>query len=244
MDKVQMLEKMRKRMHIVATVEGEGVVESVQQAGVLGADLVELRLDRMKRVEKDPQVAVNLLKAVRERTALPLILTIRSPQEQEPSGELTRWPDERRLELYEQLIPHIDMVDIETHSSAINERVIQQVQQAEKLVILSYHDYERTPGEEVLLEQANHARNLGADIIKIAALANTLEDVKTLLMFCQSWTQSPIVAISLGTVGSISRIVGFVFGSCLTYGYIQKPVGPGQMSVKLLVESRRLYYGD
>ena len=73
-------------------------------------------------------------------------------------------------------------------------------------------------------------------------MAHSPQDVKNLLMFAQSWNQTPIVAISMGTKGSISRITGFLFGSCLTYGYIHRPVGPGQMSVKLLVESRRLYY--
>lgn len=241
MNRDNLLESLKSRLNIVATVEGDNVIELARQAGVLGADLIELRIDRMARAKEEGYVS-GIARKLKEELSLPLIATVRSTQEQESRGLFQQLSDDERLRMYEEAIPHADFVDTEISSSTINGVVIQRARMENRIVILSYHNFANTPSQGELLSQAETALSLGADVVKIAVMANTLEDVKGLLNFTQSWDRSPLVALSLGEKGSLTRLAGFLFGSCLTYGYVFKPVGPGQLSVKLLYESRRLYF--
>ena len=46
----------------------------------------------------------------------------------------------------------------------------------------------------------------------------------------------------MGEVGGISRAAGFLYGSCITYGYMNKPTAPGQISVQKLIGLCALFY--
>ena len=50
------------------------------------------------------------------------------------------------------------------------------------------------------------------------------------------------VFIAMGNLGFLSRIVGFSYGSCLTYGYVQNSMAPGQIPVKDLAQICRTFY--
>ena len=51
-----------------------------------------------------------------------------------------------------------------------------------------------------------------------------------------------IITISLGDIGSISRLVFPALGSLITYAYLNKPSGPGQRPLDELCEHLRTYY--
>ena len=50
----------------------------------------------------------------------------------------------------------------------------------------------------------------------------------------------PVCTIAMGEIGAHSRIIAPVYGSLLTYGYVRKPVAPGQMRVDQVLEGLRL----
>jgi len=245
MDKIQLLKKLRDKLSVVASIEGKGnIIRTAQLADGLGADMLELRIDSMGGSKNSEQDIVDLVRKIRKNSVLPIIGTIRSPQEQELYPTLFQFPNERRLKIFQEILDYIDFVDIEVSSNSINKTVIQQAHNKDKLAILSYHNFRTTPPLNELTEYANKAFSMKADVIKIATMANDRKDVRELLMFCQSWDKCPIVAISLGAIGAVSRFIGFLFKSCLTYGYVHQPLAPGQVSIRELVDSCRYYYSD
>ena len=63
-----------------------------------------------------------------------------------------------------------------------------------------------------------------------------------LMTFAYSCTYQPLVSISLGRAGTVSRILAPLFGSCLTYAYVDSPVAPGQLNVSQLREELKKFF--
>lgn len=140
--------------------------------------------------------------------------------------------------MFSELIPLVDCIDIEI-DTPINKDVIALARK--KKIMISEHNYKKTPTEVGLQKIVSTSRTLGADIIKIATLANSQRDVIRLLSFCNA-QKEPIVAISMGDLGTISRITAPLFGSLFSYGFIGSSVAPGQISAIALVNYfKRLY---
>ncbi len=89
-------------------------------------------------------------------------------------------------------------------------------------------------------------QQLGADITKIAVMPQNKKDVLTLLcateqMQCQ-YADRPFVTMSMGSIGSISRIAGEIFGSAITFGAVQKSSAPGQIKAKKLKQMLQMIH--
>ena len=121
-------------------------------------------------------------------------------------------------------------------------RSIKLARKYRKTVIVSSHNFQKTPGSSILEKTLKASLKKGADIVKIAAKANSLSDVKRLMEFTAKHRKQNIITMSLGDVGSISRLIFPGAGSLLTYGYLTKPFGPGQLPVDVLCKLLRIYY--
>ncbi len=190
-----------------------------------GIDILEIRLDLISSAIPSLCVYVDKIK---KTTHFPCICTIRETDENR----------ETRLDMFKAVMPFVDAVDVEIDAS-INRQVIAHA--AGKTVIVSEHDFEKTPDITHLERIAEKAVALGADIVKIAVMAHSYRDVARLLMFAAGFDK-PLVVIAMGAWGAISRVAAPVFGSLFTYGYVNKSVAPGQLPIGKLVEELRLYY--
>jgi len=87
-------------------------------------------------------------------------------------------------------------------------------------VIESFHDLQDTPQNEVLLAKIAAMQANGADIAKIAVMANAPGDVLRLLQLTfearKTFPRLPLAIMSVGTIGSLTRVAGFMFGSDMT----------------------------
>jgi 3-dehydroquinate dehydratase-1 len=194
-----------------------------------GVDLFEVRADLFPTAFAKTLAYVKLLrKAVR----CPLIGTIRE----------TRANRADRLRMFGQLMPYVDIVDIEI-DAAINREVVRMAHAAKKTVMVSVHDFARMPADAGLRAIERTARQRGADIVKIAGTARSPEDALRLLEFCRS-RKRPMAAIAMGQAGGITRLIAPFFGSLFTYGYIEFPVAPGQISAADLLKDRKRYFGS
>ena len=198
------------------------VVRSLKKQG---AGLLEIRFDLFSQ----PFEAVcDYARTVRKASGLPLLGTIRE----------TRANRAARLEQFCAIMPLVDAVDIEI-DAAIRNRVIALARG--KTVIVSEHDFKATPTDRRLAAIAQEAKRAGADIVKIAAHAKSRADVVRMLLFCAR-SPMPIVGISMGPHGTISRVAAPLFGSLFTYAFIGTLVAPGQLPLKKLAEELNLYY--
>ena len=211
----------------VAIIDGPLALDKIKAIEESGADMLELRVDCFEDGIDD---VCDYIAAVRRICSLPLIGTIR---------ENARTRDDRPR-LFEKVIPLVDAVDVEI-DAAITPAIIAMA--AGKTVIVSEHDFERTPDSAELEAIARRAAALGGHIVKIAAMARGREDVVRLLEFTHQCAL-PIVSFSMGKYGTISRVMSMLFGSLFSYGYVAKANAPGQLPISKLVEELRMYYPE
>ncbi|MCK4859644.1 MAG: type I 3-dehydroquinate dehydratase [Candidatus Omnitrophica bacterium] len=190
------------------------------------ADILELRIDCFKNIEKEN--IVHFVSAVKKK-GLPIIATVRSKKE----GGQRNISANSRLKIFKIIAPIVEAVDIEMNSSILDE-VVKEAKANKKRVILSYHNFKQTPANSKLEEIVRKGRKAGGEIIKIATFAENKNDVLRLLNIAFKHREKNIVAISLGEKGVISRLLFPFFGSLWTYTYLDKPFAPGQMNINRL----------
>ena len=232
-----LLKNLETRPYVVAVLS-KNSLETAQSARKFGADILELRVDMLAPCYHTGKKASSVIRELKKEVKLPVILTIRSSNE----GGMAKIADGRRLDIFREAISETDLVDIEISSDRINSKVIELAKTHNKKVVLSYHDFEKTPVISYLKNQAEKACELGCDILKIAVTANNIEDVRSLLNFCSGWKKTKISVMSMGHLGAMSRLAGFLFGSCFTYGFVDQPVASGQLSIKDLVKYYHILY--
>jgi 3-dehydroquinate dehydratase-1 len=101
-------------------------------------------------------------------------------------------------------------------------------------LVCSYHDFECTPPMDALAAQFRRAQELGGDVAKVSVMARGAEDALTLLAATLQASQTlelPLIGVSMGPHGALSRMVGFAFGSALTFGVAAGSSAPGQMPI-------------
>ena len=146
-----------------------------------------------------------------------------------------------RYGLFEAMLPYVDMIDIEV-DSPIGTSLDHLAKVHGKQVLISDHNYERTPSDDELAQIYAQAAAFGPEIIKFAYYAASRDDMVRLLAFCHAQSfgvARPLVcAIAMGEAGCVSRLIAGAFGSCLTYGYLgESGVAPGQLSVAQLIRA-------
>lgn len=191
------------------------------------ADILEMRIDCYN---DSAEKISRYLDSVRTGVGLPMIGTVRE-------NEGTK---DKRVELFEAIMPYIDAIDIEL-GTPISADVVARVNQ--QCVIVSEHDFNRMPDAAGLQSMVDRAVMQGAHIVKIAAMAHNRDEVVGMLEFTRT-CKAPLVTIAMGAHGSVSRVIAPLFGSLFSYGFITNPVAPGQLSAVKLFEAFREYYPD
>ena len=118
------------------------------------------------------------------------------------------------------------------------DEVVNFAHKKEVKVIISNHDFNKTPKKEEIVSRLCRMQELGADLPKIAVMPQNEKDVLVLLeatneMF-KIYADRPIITMSMSGMGVISRLCGEIFGSALTFGAAKSVSAPGQISFKEL----------
>jgi 3-dehydroquinate dehydratase type I len=112
--------------------------------------------------------------------------------------------------------------------------ITSKAKQLGRKVILSYHNYNQTPSTGVLEQLISEMRNAGANIVKIACMANSKADCASVLGLYKN--HSNIVAFCMGELGRITRIAAPCLGAPFTYVSIEgKETAPGQIGYEEMV---------
>lgn len=136
-----------------------------------------------------------------------------------------------------------DMIDIELMSG--DAAAVGAAAKAAGLVtIFSNHDFKATPDEDELFGRLRKMEALGADIAKLAVMPTCQEDVLRLLLVtlkASSKLACPVVTMSMGQSGLISRLCGQQFGSAITFGTAGGASAPGQIDAERLYDLLKLF---
>lgn len=110
-------------------------------------------------------------------------------------------------------------------------------------VILSSHDFQKTPPEQELFRRLSLMEAAGADLAKLAVMPRNEQDVLTLLSATRKASDTlrcPVITMSMGRLGVLSRISGSLTGSCLTFGTAGEESAPGQLPAEALKKFLKL----
>ena len=201
---------------IVASLSGEAASKA-RLAEELGADLVEIRLDLICGDPRDE------IKSLRKATRLPIIATNRMIQE----GGKFCGDEEERISLLAEAAEWADIVDVEFRAKG-RDSLMGRV---DKPFIVSYHDFKGMPSYEELKRLRDEMFKAGSNIAKIAVTPQRLSDCLSLIELLLE-TKMHICLMGMGPLGRHLRVMAPIYGSVLTYGYIDDETAPGQISVK------------
>lgn len=132
----------------------------------------------------------------------------------------------------------VDFIDVEYFEAKNPQKEIAMLREMGVYVIASHHDFEQTPDTEVIRMLLEQIRESGADVVKLAVMPQNMWDVLHLLeetnRFHENHPDYPLITMSMGAKGGISRVAGEFFGSCVTFGAGGQASAPGQLPVKQL----------
>ncbi len=211
--------------------------ELISQAGQLktsGPDLLEWRVDCFDQAE-DIDACIGSLRELRKEIGKTvLIFTFRSSLE----GGQSKINEEKRLELIvgALMTGDADIVDIEMSNQPDFIESIKKIKaQTQTKLILSYHNFDATPSEEFIVDKLVQAEEMGADIAKVAVMPENNGDVLTLLSATNrarsALVKIPIITMSMGEIGAITRLAGGQFGSDITFAIGGASSAPGQLPI-------------
>ncbi len=168
---------------------------------------------------------------------IPLLFTIRTKAE---GGEIAIDTDSY-VQINRTAIESgcIDLVDVELSRGEDAVRAIAEAaHRAGTAVIGSCHDFSGTPAKEDIVATLCRTQDLGCDIAKYAVMPTSERDVLTLLdatlTMKEEHPKTPVITMSMGKLGAISRISGELFGSCLSFGTAGAASAPGQLPADML----------
>ncbi|PAE43047.1 type I 3-dehydroquinate dehydratase [Bacillus sp. 7884-1] len=222
---------------ICVPMVGKTIPELIEEAEFLKTtdlDVVEWRVDFFDDVEdlEKVKVALNEIRSILHD--IPLVFTFRSAKE----GGEKEVSTEYYFDLNKAMAAsgQIDIVDIELSNDGEEiKSVISAAHDNKVYVIISNHDFDKTPDKEEIISRLRKAQNLGGDLPKIAVMPKSAADVLTLLdatnTMNEQYADRPIITMSMAGKGVISRLAGEIFGSALTFGAAKKASAPGQVPV-------------
>ncbi|WP_320052136.1 type I 3-dehydroquinate dehydratase [uncultured Acetobacteroides sp.] len=122
-------------------------------------------------------------------------------------------------------------VDVEVEApSSFKKKMVEAAHAKGCKVIVSYHNYTETPSRETLLGIMVEMVDDGADILKLATMANSAADAARILSLYENPIK-PMVALAMGEAGKVTRIAIPLLGAPFTFAAPEgAATAPGQLT--------------
>lgn len=218
---------------IVGTTKEE-LIEEIEALKDISLDVVEWRVDFYENVEDIEKVKEVLADLRKFLLNTPILFTFRSAKEGGQKEVSTSYYAQLNKEIAATSL--VDLIDVELFTGdEIVKDIVVSAHDSEVKVVMSNHDFFKTPTQEEIVSRLRKMQELEADLPKIAVMPQNQSDVLVLLSatneMVQNYAEGPIITMSMAGTGVISRLAGEVFGSALTFGAAKKASAPGQIGV-------------
>jgi 3-dehydroquinate dehydratase I len=197
-------------------------------------DLIEWRVDFFGAIGETSRV-VALGREIRARAGkIPIIFTRRSTRE---GGTPIAMDEDQVFALYDAVARSgcIDLLDVELSSEPRHWQFALDLARATGVrMIGSYHNFKSTPPKAELVAKFAAMQAGGADVAKVAVMPQHPRDVLTLLdatLEARETLEVPLISMSMGGYGALSRLFGWVYGSTVSFAVGDKPSAPGQVPI-------------
>ena len=209
------------------------IIRRAKEAVAKGPDLVEWRADFFSGIRNEKNVCTVLKKVRNCLGETPLLFTVRTERE---GGALAVSAD-----AYDGILTgaagsgQVDLVDVEVMHDAVHAAgLIESLHKKGVTVIGSNHHFHDTPDSAEMRNILSDMERAGADILKLAVMPDTAKDVLRLLAVTEEYrrhTARPLITMSMGRLGAVSRLAGELVGSSVTFGSVTEASAPGQIDM-------------
>lgn len=237
---VQLAELAKLPVKTIVPITAKTREQALEQAKVIAAnkdaDLAEFRIDLLNFASDHKQVIALGHELKKILANKPLLATIRTHNE---GGQLTISDTDygKTYQTYLQQ-PFMDMLDVEMFRDAqVVKNTVKLAHDKKVLIVMSNHDFQKTPSEDEIVKRLLKQDELGADILKIAVMPQSKQDVFTLMnatLKVSQQSKKPLLTMSMGKLGTISRIATANMGGSFSFGMIGEASAPGQIDVTQL----------
>jgi len=200
-------------------------VQREWERAVKVGDLVEIWCDRIQDLD---------LKKLLEKKSCPVIINCKGPKEK---GIFKGSEKERVQILIEAAQGGADFVDIGWHT---NKKLLIELlkNKGKAKIIISHHNFEKTPSLATLEKLAQKISVAGADMIKIITTAQKNEDNLILFELNQRLAKKKkeFLVFAMGPRGKISRLICPLLGTAWMFAPLdtRSASAPGQVPVEHL----------
>jgi 3-dehydroquinate dehydratase-1 len=198
-------------------------------------DLLEWRIDFFSGIG-EAQAVIDTALAIRQAAGgIPVLLTRRNATE---GGEAVPISEAAVVEMYVAACQAkcVELIDYEMSNPEADVKRLREVSAANGItLILSYHNFQMTPDAATLDAKFRDAERLGGDVAKVAVMPKSVQDVLALLAATDRAREAiglPLISMSMGGIGSLSRIMGWVYGSAATFAVGKSSSAPGQIAIE------------
>ncbi|MCT9462032.1 type I 3-dehydroquinate dehydratase [Acinetobacter baumannii] len=221
---------------ITAKTKEQALAQAQVIANTADADLAEFRIDLLSFASDTKQVIAlghELKKILGNK---PMIATIRTKNE---GGQL-EISDADYGKTYQAYLknPFMDWLDVEMfRDQKVVSEIVQKAHQKKVLIVMSNHDFQKTPSQDEIEKRLLKQDQMGADVLKIAVMPKSKQDVFTLMnatLKVSQQTTKPLLTMSMGQLGTISRVATANMGGSYSFGMIGQASAPGQIDVTKL----------
>ncbi|EXW95372.1 catabolic 3-dehydroquinate dehydratase [Acinetobacter baumannii 44327_7] len=221
---------------ITAKTKEQALAQAQVIANTADADLAEFRIDLLSFASDTKQVIAlghELKKILGNK---PMIATIRTKNE----GSQLEISDADYGKTYQAYLknPFMDWLDVEMfRDQKVVSEIVQKAHQKKVLVVMSNHDFQKTPSQDEIEKRLLKQDQMGADVLKIAVMPKSKQDVFTLMnatLKVSQQTTKPLLTMSMGQLGTISRVATANMGGSYSFGMIGQASAPGQIDVTKL----------
>ena len=222
----------------VMETEKEQIIEKIKRLSESEAEMIEWRIDAFTHWQ-DYNAIREVFESTKEWLEKKIFLaTFRSKRQ----GGVSEITPEQRDDIQDLIVEAgcVDLIDVEFFEETHPAMKIKKLQKKGIKVVASHHDFDETPEREVMKMIVEKMCVGNADIVKLAVMPHNMEDVLSLLsvtgQFAEENDDTPIITMSMGTLGMVSRICGESFGSAVTFAADQGGSAPGQLALNDMTE--------
>lgn len=198
-------------------------LEKVSVSDYRTADIVEWRADFLS-ADEILEMAPKFFEKFKESKILFTLRTVRE-------GGNIQVSEKKYLQILKEILTYNPAyIDVEFFTHGPSFAALKDFRDK---MVLSYHNFDEVPSD--LTNRLIKMHEEGTAFVKVAVMPERECDVLDLLQITRDMTLEygdHFISMAMGDLGRLSRISGYLTGSCWTFAILENSSAPGQISLK------------
>ena len=198
-------------------------LEKVSVSDYRTADIVEWRADFLS-ADEILEIAPKFFEKFKESKILFTLRTVRE-------GGNIQVSEKKYLQILKEILTYNPAyIDVEFFTHGPSFAALKDFRDK---MVLSYHNFDEVPSD--LTNRLIKMHEEGTAFVKVAVMPERECDVLDLLQITRDMTLEygeHFISMAMGDLGRLSRISGYLTGSCWTFASLDNSSAPGQISLK------------